>query len=50
MVRFGYEMSLAQGAQGGRRLASGETRHIFCSREMKPARLPEKYRPLFGIS
>ena len=46
MVHFCYEFSLGQ---GGRRLASGETRHVFCTREMKPARLPEKYRPLFGI-
>ena len=47
MVRFGYEISLAD---GGRRLATGETKHIFCTREMKPARLPEKYRPFFGIA
>jgi acyl-CoA thioester hydrolase len=47
MVRFGYEM---RRADGGRKLATGETKHIFCGREMKPARLPQKYHPLFGIT
>ena len=46
LVSFGYEMVRAA---DGRILATGETRHIFCTREMKPARLPEKYRPLFGL-
>jgi acyl-CoA thioester hydrolase len=46
IVHFGYEMRLAD----GRKLATGSTRHIFCNREMKPVRLPEKYRALFGIA
>ena len=46
LVEFAYEMRLAD---GGRKLASGSTRHIFCNREMKRVRLPEKYRALFGI-
>jgi acyl-CoA thioester hydrolase len=46
-VRFGYEISLAE---SGRKLAEGETKHIFCNHQMKPVRLPEKYRPLFWIS
>ena len=45
-VSFAYEM---RQADGGRKLATGSTRHIFCSREMKPARLPAKYRAAFGI-
>ncbi len=45
-VTFGYEFSLAA---DGQKLAAGETRHIFCNRGMRPVRLPEKYRPLFGI-
>ena len=45
IVSFGYEMRLVQ----GRKLATGMTRHIFCNREMKPMRLPAKYRVLFGI-
>jgi acyl-CoA thioester hydrolase len=46
MVRFGYEMRLA----GGRVLATGETKHVFCGRDLKPRKLPEKYRSLFGIA
>jgi acyl-CoA thioester hydrolase len=45
-VSFGYEMRLVD----GRKLATGSTRHIFCNREMKPVRLPAKYRALFGIA
>ena len=45
IVSFGYEMRLID----GRKLATGSTRHIFCNREMKPVRLPEKYRTLFGM-
>ena len=47
IVTFGYEMRLAE---GDGKLATGSTRHIFCSREMKPVRLPEKYRKAFGIA
>ncbi|MEO7653817.1 MAG: thioesterase family protein [Bryobacteraceae bacterium] len=46
MVRFGYEMRLAD---NGRVLATGETKHVFCGRDLKPVRLPEKYRANFGI-
>src|SRR5580658_4067193 len=46
MMRFAYEMTEAT---GGRRLASGETKHVFCGRDRKPRKLPEKYRPAFGI-
>jgi len=46
LVEFAYEMRLAD---GDRKLASGSTRHIFCNREMKRVRLPEKYRAAFGI-
>jgi acyl-CoA thioester hydrolase len=47
MVRFEYEMRLAG---DNRKLASGFTKHLFCDRQMKPSRLPEKYRPLFGVT
>jgi acyl-CoA thioester hydrolase len=47
MVVFAYEIRLAE---GGRVLATGTTRHVFVSREMQRARLPEKYHPLFGIA
>ena len=44
MVRFVYEMSEAE---SGRKLATGETAHIFCGRDMRPLKLPEKYLGLF---
>jgi acyl-CoA thioester hydrolase len=46
MVRFEYEMALAE---GGRRLATGFTRHIFVNSQFRPARLPKKYFAMFGI-
>ena len=42
MVTFRYEMRV-----GDRKVATGFTRHIFLNREMRPARLPEKYLALF---
>jgi acyl-CoA thioester hydrolase len=47
MVRFGYQIT---SAESGRKLVTGETKHIFCNAQMKPAKLPAKYFPLFGIS
>lgn len=47
MVRFGYELCRAE---GGETLARGMTKHLFCGRDMRPTRLPEKYHPLFGIA
>ena len=47
VVSFAYEMRLAE---GDRKLATGSTRHIFCNREMKPVRLPVKYRKAFGVA
>ena len=46
MIRFGYEMTEAS---GGRKLATGETKHIFCGRDRKPKKLPDKYHVRFGI-
>jgi acyl-CoA thioester hydrolase len=46
MVTFTYEMRLSG---DGTKLASGETSHVFCGKDMKPVRLPEKYRANFGI-
>ena len=46
MVTFGYEMRLAE---GDRIVATGETRHVFCGRDLRPVRLPEKYRANFGL-
>ena len=46
MVTFGYEMRLSA---DGRKLATGRTRHIFVTRDLRPTRLPPKYFRLFGI-
>jgi acyl-CoA thioester hydrolase len=46
MATFGYEMRLAE---GDRVLATGQTRHIFVDREMRRARLPQKYHAMFGV-
>ena len=46
MVQFSYEMTEAS----GRRLATGETKHIFCGKDRKPKKLPLKYYGSFGIS
>jgi len=47
MVTFAYEMCLAA---DGKKLAVGETRHIFCNRDLKPCRMPERYRANFGLT
>lgn len=46
MVKFAYEMRLAA---DHRKLASGYTRHVFVTRELRPARLPVKYHAMFGM-
>jgi acyl-CoA thioester hydrolase len=46
MIRFGYEMTELS---DGRKLATGETKHIFRGRDRKPRKLPEKYRASFGM-
>jgi len=46
MVKFAYKMRTRAAK---RLLATGYTKHVFCNRELKPTRLPEKYWPHFGI-
>jgi acyl-CoA thioester hydrolase len=46
MVEFHYHIADAATA---RELASGETKHIFLGPDMRPVKLPERYRALFGI-
>ena len=46
MVKFAYEM---RRAGDGRKLATGFTRHIFLTRDLRPTRLPHKYFSMFGI-
>ena len=43
MIRFDYELF----NQTGTRLALGFTKHVFCGRDVRPTKLPEKYRPIF---
>jgi acyl-CoA thioester hydrolase len=43
-VSFDYEMTC-----GARRVAVGQTRHIFLNHVLRPVRLPDKYAVLFGI-
>jgi acyl-CoA thioester hydrolase len=45
MVRFGYRIRDCR----GRELVSGETKHIFCGRDFKPCRMPDRYRAAFGL-
>ena len=47
MVTFAYEMRIAE---TGRQLATGYTRHIFVSRQMRPTHLPKKYHAMFGLA
>ena len=44
MVRFVYEMRLAA---DGRKLATGETKHIFLGRDLRPCRMPARYHGKF---
>jgi acyl-CoA thioester hydrolase len=46
MVHFGYEM---RRAADGRLLATGETKHLFCGRDLKPTKLPVKHHAQFGL-
>lgn len=46
LVRFGYELEMAA---DGRKVARGETKHLFLGRDLRPVRLPEKYRAMFGL-
>ena len=46
MIHFEYELIAVE---GDRVLATGFTRHVFCGRDRKPSKLPEKYRAAFGM-
>ncbi len=47
MMRFDYELL---SADDGRKIATGYTKHIFCGRDKKPAKCPEKYHATLGIN
>lgn len=44
MIGFTYDMSV-----DGHPIASGETRHVFLNRQLKPTRVPTQYRAFFGL-
>jgi acyl-CoA thioester hydrolase len=46
LVAFGYEMRLAATEAV---LATGSTKHVFVNRSMERVRMPDNYRPLFGL-
>ncbi|HYI97307.1 MAG TPA: thioesterase family protein [Bryobacteraceae bacterium] len=46
LLEFEYAIS---SVESGRKLAVGVTTHIFCNRELRPSRLPERYRNAFGL-
>jgi acyl-CoA thioester hydrolase len=43
-ITFDYELHC-----GSRRIATGRTKHVFLSHEMRPVRLPDRYARVFGI-
>ena len=47
LVHFEYEI---RSAGADRKLATGSTKHLFCGRDMRPRRLPARYREAFGIA
>ncbi|MCX6592777.1 MAG: thioesterase family protein [Acidobacteria bacterium] len=47
MVKIGYILT---NAETGEKLATGETTHVFCGPDLRPIRLPEKYREAFGVA
>jgi acyl-CoA thioester hydrolase len=51
MAIIAYEIRLADAPAGpGRPLATGQTRHVFVSRDFRRIRLPQKYHAMFGIA
>lgn len=47
VVQFGYRI---REETENRLLATGETKHVFCTKDMKPTKLPEEFRGYFGIA
>jgi len=45
MITFRYEIS----REAGDVLVTGETQHLFLNKDGRPMKVPEKYRPLFGL-
>jgi acyl-CoA thioester hydrolase len=47
MIRFEYEIV---SGDDGRLIATAETKHVFCSRDRKPIKVPAKYHAVLGIT
>jgi acyl-CoA thioester hydrolase len=47
LLEFSYEV---RESVADRVLATGVTTHIFCGPDLRPCKLPEKYREAFGVS
>lgn len=47
LVRFEYELV---NAADGRSIAIAFTKHVFCGKDRRPRRLPEKYHAILGIA
>jgi acyl-CoA thioester hydrolase len=52
MAMFSYEIRLADAGEPASaiKLATGYTKHLFLTRDMHPASLPEKYWAMFGLA
>ncbi len=46
ILEFAYELFESESM---RLLATGVTKHVYCGRDLRPCRLPEKYWDSFGI-
>ena len=47
LLEFTYQVRLADTSE---LLASGQTTHVFCGRDLRPCKLPPKYWPAFGVA
>jgi acyl-CoA thioester hydrolase len=46
LIRFVYEI---RNKESGLLLATGDSAHIVADRDLRPARLPKRYLPFFGL-
>jgi acyl-CoA thioester hydrolase len=46
LVRFSYAI---KSGESEKTLATGSTTHVFCGRDMRPRKLPQKYWTVFAI-
>jgi acyl-CoA thioester hydrolase len=46
LVRFGYQIL---SGEDRRLLAEGFTKHVFCGRDRRAAKLPKQFRHIFGV-